>query len=114
MPVRYYIRLPDPHRARGAQPALSFHPSGPDGYAEQLQDALRTDALFARWRDAQDEPDAVDPHLGAVDPQAIVSGRQEDLQIILVTTTSIPGDVLRHRLRLLAGSGWSLHDVVSV
>ncbi len=110
MPL-YYITLPDPEKARGAEPAFSFHQSSSEGLAEQLQDALRTDALFVRWRDAQDEPDEVDPSLGAVDPAARVTGQVDDLHIDLVAETSIPGEVLKHRLRLLAGSGWQLRDV---
>ena len=69
-------------------------------------------ALFQRWRGAQDDPDAVDPALGATDPAATVSGEQHDLHIDLVATTSLPGSVFKQRLRLLAGSGWELRDVV--
>jgi hypothetical protein len=108
---RYYIALPDPDKARGPQAEYSFNASSAEGFAQQLQDALRTDRLFARWRDAQDEPDEVDPALGAVDPAAVVTGQVDDLHIDLVAQTSIPGEVLKHRLRLLAGSGWQLRDV---
>jgi hypothetical protein len=31
----------------------------------------------------------------------------------LVVTSSIPGNILKHRLRLLAGSGWELRDVTA-
>ena len=113
MATRYYLSLPDPQRARGAEPALSFSAHGAGEFAAQLQEALRGDALFARWRDAQEDPDAVDEALGATDPQATVSGDQRDLRIDLVATTSIPGSVLRHRLRLLAGDGWQLRDVTA-
>ena len=113
MATRYYLSLPDPQRARGADPALSFSAHGADEFAAQLQEALRGDALFARWRDAQEDPDAVDEALGATDPQATVTGDQRDLRIDLVATTSIPGSVLRHRLRLLAGDGWQLRDVTA-
>lgn len=71
------------------------------------------DALFLRWRAAQADPDAVDPALGATDPAATVRGEQHDLQIDLVAATSIPGAILKHRLRLLAGAGWQLRDVTS-
>jgi len=111
MPVRYYINLPNPARARGGDPAFSFTAQGADGFAEQLQDALRDARLFERWRTAQAEPDDVDPGLGLIDPQAQVNGQQKDLQIQLQATTSIPGHVLKHRLRLLAGNGWELRDV---
>ena len=113
MATRYYLSLPDPQRARGGDPALAFSAHGADEFATQLEDALRSDALFERWRAMQDDPDAVDPALGATDPQARVTGQQRDLRIDLVATTSIPGGVLRHRPRLLAGGGWELRDVTA-
>ncbi len=111
--TRYYLSLPDPQKARGGDPAFSFNAQGAEAFAAQLQDALRSDALFERWRNAQDDPDAVDPALGATDPAATVQGRQDDLHIDLIATTSIPGSVLKHRMRLLAGSGWELRDVTA-
>ena len=82
-------------------------------FASQLQEALRSDGLFKRWRDAQADPDGVDASLGATDPGATVKGEQHDLQIDLIVVTSIPGSVFKHRLRLLAGSAWELRDVSS-
>ena len=113
MATRYYLSLPDSSAARGDEPSLSFTAQGGDAFAEQLQLALRHDALFERWRRMQDEPDEVDPTLGATDPQATVAGKQHDLHIDLVVTTSLPGDVLKHRLRLLAGRHWQLRDVTA-
>ena len=107
------VALPDPQRARGAVPALAVSAHGADEFAAQLQNALRSDTLFARWRDAQEDPDAVDEALGATDPRATVTGDQHDLRIDLVATTSVPGSVLRHRLRLLAGNDWQLRDVTA-
>lgn len=43
----------------------------------------------------------------------LVNGQQKDLRIDLVATTSIPGNVLKQRLRVLAGSGWTLTDVTA-
>jgi hypothetical protein len=111
MPVRYQIRLPDPAQARGNEPSLAFSAHGAAAFAEQLQDALRTPALFERWRALQDDPDAIDPALGATDPDARVSGEQRDLSIDLVAVTRIPGDILQQRLRWLAGSRWELRNV---
>lgn len=111
MAVRYYISLPDPDRARGGDPALSFTAHGAEEFAAQLQAALQSDGLFQRWRSQQDDPDDVDPGLGLTDPGARVSGQQDDLRIVLLATTSIPGQVLKHRLRLLSGSAWELRDV---
>lgn len=111
MATRYYISLPDPSRARGGDAAFAFTAQGADAFAAQLQDALRSDGLFERWRAAQDDPEGVDPSLGATDPSASVRGEQDDLHVDLIATTSLPGGVLKHRLRLLAGSGWELRDV---
>ncbi|HVI25312.1 MAG TPA: hypothetical protein VM576_03845 [Xanthomonadaceae bacterium] len=111
MPIRYHLTLSDPERARGADPALAFRSQGAEGLAAELQQALRTDALFERWRAQQEEPDDVDPALGATDPAATVRGEQHDLHVELVAVTALPGSILRHRLRLLAGDGWSLRDV---
>lgn len=113
MATRYYLSLPDPARARGPDPALSFSAHGAEEFAAQLQEALRTTALFERWRRQQDDPDDVDPSLGVTDPQATVQGTQDDLHVDLVATTSLPGNVFKQRLRLLAGSGWQLRDVTS-
>lgn len=110
-PVHYSISLPDPSKARGSDPRLSFTASGAETFAEQLQDALRTPELFERWRAIQDEPDDVDPALGATDPNATVTGQQADLRINLVVTTSLPGDLFKQRLRLLAGNNWEMRDV---
>lgn len=107
---RYYLSFPDPSHLRDAG-TLAFRSQGADGLAEELQTALREDALFQRWRATQDDPDAVDPALGATDPAATVRGEQHDLKIDLITVTSIPGTILKHRLRLLAGNGWQLRDV---
>ncbi|MCD9088126.1 hypothetical protein [Stenotrophomonas sp. SY1] len=111
MPVNYSISLPDPAKARGSDPRLSFTASGAETFAEQLQAALRTTELFDRWKAVQDEPDDVDPSLAAVDPQAVVTGQQADLRINLQAITSLPGDIFKHRLRLLAGTNWEMRDV---
>jgi len=111
MRTRYFLRLPDPAKARGSEPTLSFRSVGAEGMAEELQQALRGTGLFDRWRAMQEDPDAVDPGMGAVDPQATVEGKQHDLTVELVATTDLPGAVFKHRLRLLAGSGWEMRDV---
>ena len=113
MPTRYYISLPDPARARGSDPRLAFRAQGADGLAAELQDALCSDGLFQRWRAQQDDPDDVDPALGATDARTVVTGKQDDLHIDLVVTTSLPSAVMRQRLGLLAGNGWQLRDVTA-
>jgi hypothetical protein len=113
MATRYYLNLPDPARARGSDPDLAFRAQGAEALAAELQDALRSDALFQRWRARQEDPDGVDAALGATDATATVSGKQEDLQVGLVVTTALPSSVMRQRLGLLAGNGWQLRDVTS-
>ena len=113
MATRYYIRLPDPASARGDQPDLAFRSQGAEGFAGELQDALRSDALFERWRAKQEDPDDIDPALGATDPGATVSGKPDDLHVELVVVTQLPSAVLRQRLSLLAGNGWQLRDVTA-
>lgn len=113
MPTRYYISLPDPALTRGTDPGLAFRAQGADAFAAELQDALRSDALFQQWRARQDDPDEVDPVLGATDANAIVSGQQDDLHVDLVVTTALPSAVLRQRLGLLAGKHWQLRDVTA-
>lgn len=113
MPTRYFISLPDGTAARGSNASLAFSAHGAAEFAEQLQAALREPRLFDRWRATQSEPDDVDPALGAVDANATVVGEQNDLAIDLVLITSLPGDIVRHRMRLLAGSGWQLRDVTA-
>lgn len=112
MPTRYYLSLPDPQKARAAG-TFAFSAQGAEGLASQLQDALRSDALFQRWRATQDDPDAVDPALGATDPAATVRGEQDDLHVDLIAVTSLPGAVFKQRMRLLAGSAWELRDVTA-
>lgn len=113
MRTRYYLRLPEPSLARGDTPGLAFHSDSAEGFAAELQEALRTAALFERWQATLDEPDDVDAGLGAVDPDAQVDGKQADLHVDLVAVTSLPGTVFQHRLRLLAGSQWQLRDVTA-
>ncbi len=110
MPL-FLLTLPDPEKARGEDPELSFRSSGAGGLARELEDALRGDLLFRRWLERQDDPDSVPPELGLTDPDATVEGEQDDLAIVLRARTSLPGQVLKHRLRLLAGSHWTLNDV---
>ena len=57
----YHLQLPDPAQARGAEPSLSFRSTGGPALAQELQDALRSPALFERWRAMQPEPDEVEP-----------------------------------------------------
>lgn len=109
----YIAATPDPARARAGDAALAFRAQGADGFAAELQDALRSDGLFERWRAKLDDPDEVDPALGATDASATVNGKQDDLHIDLVVTTSLSSAVLRQRLGLLAGNGWQLRDVTA-
>ncbi|KGQ18059.1 hypothetical protein LF41_1413 [Lysobacter dokdonensis DS-58] len=111
--TRYYLSLPDPKAARGSDANTSFKANGADGFASELQEALRSTQLFERWRGQQDDPDDIDQALAATDPNASVTGEQHDLRIDLVANTTLPASILRHRLRLLAGDGWQLRDVAA-
>jgi hypothetical protein len=111
MASRFLIRLNEPALARGDEPRLSFQSVGAEGFAAELEAALRTPVLFERWKAMQDEPDDVDKSLGAVDPDARVTGVQRDLKIELEARTSLSHGVFRHRMRLLAGSHWELADI---
>ncbi len=111
--MRYFLRLPDPARARGELPELSFHAVSGDGFADELQGALRENTLFKRWSALQPDPDAIEPALGATDPMASVEASQSHLAINLVATTKLPADLLIRRLRWLAGSHWQLRDVAA-
>jgi hypothetical protein len=103
MPTRYYISLPEPAKARGAEPAFAFTAQGGEAFAQQFQDALRSDGLFERWRAAQEDPDAVDPALGATDPAATVTGQQRDLHINLVVISSLPPTCAQRRSATASG-----------
>jgi hypothetical protein len=111
MTTRYHLRLPEPDRARGPDPAFAFRSTGAEGIAEELQQALREPALFERWRACQDDPDSIDPGLAVSDPGARVTGEMHGRGVELIATTGLPGTVFKHRLRLLAGSNWELRDV---
>ena len=113
MKTRYYLRLPEPALARGPDPTLAFRSVGADGFAGEMQEALRTTSLFLRWQATLEDPDDADPSLAATDPDATVTGTQSDLHVDLVATTSLPGAVFKQRLRLLAGSHWQLRDVTA-
>ncbi len=109
--VQYTISLPDPSKARGNDPELSFHSKSASGLAEELQAALASPALFEKWRAKQPDPDAVEDQWGVTDPGATVTGEQKDLRINLIVSTRIDSDVFKQRLRLLAGHHWEMRDV---
>jgi hypothetical protein len=106
----FYFLIPDLAAARGKIDSLSFAGNSGGSFAAQLQAALREPELWERWRAMQPDPDAVDPSLGASDPQATVS-EQADLHCDVTVTTVLPHAVLKHRLGLLIGSNWTLRDV---
>ncbi|HLS83544.1 MAG TPA: hypothetical protein VK016_02670 [Arenimonas sp.] len=111
MAVRYLLRLPDPDKARGPEPRLAFRSQSAEGFAEELQEALRSPGLFLRWRALQDDPENIDEALGVTDPEAVVTGEQDDLSIRLEARTRLSSSILQHRLNLLAGKHWELRDV---
>lgn len=108
---RYYISVPDLGKAHGSEPSLAFEGIGPERLALELQEALRGEALFARWKAMQADPDEVDPSLGATDPQATATGKQSDLCSDIELVTSLPMRIVKHRLNLLIGPNWQLRDM---
>lgn len=108
---RYYLSIGDLAHARGADPQFAWEGVAPDDFAAALQQALRGDGLFQRWRAVQPDPDAVDASLAATDPAAQVSARLADLHVEVELTTDLPMSVVRHRLRLLIGTAWQLRDM---
>ncbi|OOG53653.1 hypothetical protein [Rhodanobacter sp. C03] len=107
----YYLSIADLAHARGADPRFAYDGAGPNDFAAALQQALRDDDLFQRWRGAQPDPDAVDTALGATDPVAQVSARVADLHTEVDLVTDLPMSVVRHRLYLLIGAAWQLRDM---
>lgn len=107
----YYLSIADLAHARGMDPRFAYAGAGPNDFAAALQQALRDDALFQRWRAAQPDPDAVDASLGAVDPAAQVSARVADLHTDVDLLTELPMSVVRQRLYLLIGAAWTLRDL---
>lgn len=107
----YYLSVADLGRARGDDPRFSFDGVDPQAFAVALQQALRQDDLFQRWRAVQPEPDAVDPALGATDPDTRVSAQLVNLHTEVDLLTTLPMSVVRHRLYLLIGAAWQLRDL---
>lgn len=110
---RYFLTIKDLSNARGPDPELSFQGSSPNSFAEALQAALRQPILFERWRAKQPDPDEVDRSLAPVDPGAIVTAELADLKTEVQVVTTLTHFVLRHRLFILIGPNWQLHDVAS-
>jgi len=108
---RYYLSIADLAHARGADARFAYSGAGPNDFARALQSALRTDALFVRWRAAQPDPDIVDGSLAAIDPSASVTASVADLHTDVELVTDLPMSVVRHRLYLLIGATWTLRDV---
>jgi hypothetical protein len=108
---RYYLSVENLSKARGPVSELSYQGNSPDSLATALEAALREPALWQRWRAMQPDPDAVDPSFGASDATATVRASQSNLHTDVEVTTSLPHAILKHRLGLLIGAHWSLHDV---
>ena len=113
MATRYHITLPEPERARGPEPALSFSANGADAFADEVRAALSDPGWIGRWHHMQEDPDEVEEAVLAVDRNAVVRGEQRDLKIDLTVITTLPGNILRHRMGMLAGKHWQLHNVTA-
>jgi hypothetical protein len=107
----YYLSIADLAHARGNDPRFAYDGAGPNDFAAELQQSLREDSLFDRWRAAQPDPDAVDTSLAAVDPAAQVNAQVADLHTEVDLITDLPMTIVRHRLFLLIGGAWELRDM---
>jgi hypothetical protein len=107
----YYLSIADLAHARGEDPRFAYDGAGPNDFSAALQQALRGDELFERWRAAQPDPDAVDRSLAVTDPATEVSAKVADLHTEVDLVTDLPMSVVRHRLYLLIGSAWQLRDM---
>src|SRR5690625_4887403 len=107
----YYFSIADLAAARGEDADLAFDGHSRGALASAVQQALRTPDLFARWRLKQEDPDRLDRSLAAVDPEATARAAQARLKVDLTVDTNVAMQVLRHRLNLLIGDHWRLHDV---
>lgn len=111
---RYYLTIANLATARGPDAELSFQGTAPQSFAAALQEALRQTVLFDRWKATQPDPDNVDPSLAPVDPNATVTATLKDLHTDVEVVTTLTHFVLRHRLFILIGPNWQLHDVAAV
>lgn len=107
----YYLSIADLPHARGPDPGLAWDGTSPAAFAAALQQALREDTLFERWRALQPDPDAAGEGLAVVDPAAQVSAQVRDLHTEVDAVTDLPMRVLRHRLDTLIGKTWELRDM---
>ncbi len=110
---RFYLSIANLATARGPDSDLSFQGAAPQSFAAALQEALRKPILFERWKAKQQDPDKVDPSLAPVDLAATVTASQSDLHTDVEVVTTLTHFVLRHRLFILIGPNWQLHDVAA-
>lgn len=110
---RFYLSIANLATARGPDPDLSFQGAAPQSFAAALQEALRKPVLFERWKAKQPDPDKVDPSLAPVDLAATVTATPHDLHTDIEVVTTLTHFVLRHRLFILIGPHWQLHDVAT-
>lgn len=110
---RYYLTIKNLATARGPDPDLAFQGSSPNSFAQDLQDALRQPTMFQRWKAKQPDPDDVDQSLAPVDPDATVTATLDSMKTQVEVVTTLTHFVLRHRLFILIGPNWQLHDVAS-
>lgn len=111
---RYYFRIDDLAHAEGEDSELAFTGSTAETFASEFQQSLREHDLFTRWRDKQDDPDAVPDSLSPADPDASVEATPAGRYTEVTATTNLPHAVVSHRLTLLIGRNWTLRDVRSV
>lgn len=108
---RFFLSIDDLSAARGDSSDLSFQGTSPSSFAVALTEALREPTLWKRWQKMQDDPDDVDHAMSASDQNATVEAELQGSHCRVRVVTTLPHAVLKHRLTLLVGHHWKLHDV---
>ncbi|MDN5925072.1 MAG: hypothetical protein L0H70_08745, partial [Xanthomonadales bacterium] len=86
---RFYFRINNLAHAEGEDSDLAFRGATPEQFAAEFQDGLRRQDLFKRWRDKQDDPDAVPDALAPSDPEATVTASAADMHTDVEVTTNL-------------------------
>lgn len=107
----YLLKINDFTHAHGENSLLAFQGASPEALAKAFAEALQQPQLFELWRDQQEQPDEIDPALGATDVNATAVAEQHDLHVELQVRTRLPHRILKQRLNWLIGHSWELCDV---
>ncbi len=107
----YYLRIEDLSEAAGSDARFSWSGQSPRHLAQALEDALAQADFVRAWRDAQSEPEEIEPGLLETDAGARVQIEERAQQVSMQVSTRLAHRILAHRLNLLIGAHWKLVDV---